>query len=289
MKCWRGLSLAVMFLLASCATVAGRSTDATRVSTRAAAPEARIVAGVFPFLPASQIDEIYGPLVLEMGRFLGISVQLRTASSFEKFSDSLAAGQFDIAVVQPFDYPSLVDTGYQPIARVDLPLSATVVASADLELERPGLAGIASLRIGIPPEPSAMRRLLDAALIAEGLNPATLDIRTFSTHTECLGQLGLDGIDVCAVAPLPLQVFGETTNLTLQIVAVTETVESIAFVANPEFDPDVTLHIQTFLLGLDEDPDTQFLLDLRGIPRYVPIAQGDYERVRELLLLEPSE
>lgn len=252
-------------------------------------PETSIVAGIFPFAPAAQVDELYGPLIRSMGENLGVTVHLRTASSFLRFTERIEEGRYDIALVQPFEYPGLIDSGYQPVARVQQLLSATLVASDDLQVSGKGVVAVVELRIGTPPEASAMRQLVDAELIQAGLDPAALDIRSFATHADCLTQLQLNTVDVCAVAPVPLREFERQTGAELQVVTVTEPVASIAFVAKPELDAGLVEQIQTYLVQLHENLDTAVLLELVGTSQFVVIEDVDYVRVRELVSLRADE
>lgn len=281
------VSLLAVSILAACAESSSVATT-TRQPVTTGDPssvsnaEGDLVLGVFPFLPARRIDEIYGPLAVRMSDDLGRVVHLRTASSFASFSEKLAQFDFDVALVQPLDHLVLIAQGYQPVARVEQPLVATVVALPGLEIE-PSFSSLVPLRIGTPPVGSAIRRLVEAELLAAGENPTTMDLMSYTTHQDCLEQLLLEAIDVCATAPVPLREFEQDFGRQLAVVVESRPIASISYVAKPTLDADTVAELRTFFLGLDEDPDAASILASVGTDRYVEIEAGDYDTVQALL------
>ena len=68
------------------------------------------VFGVFPFLSSRQLMKNLGPVLPDFSRTMKKPVRLQTTSTFGGFSDNLAAGKYDIVLVQPFRiYPARRD------------------------------------------------------------------------------------------------------------------------------------------------------------------------------------
>ncbi len=237
--------------------------------------------GVLPFLPSRRIDELYGPLVVSMADVLGRPVRLRTASSFSSFTEQLEGFAFDVAVVQPFEYVRLIELGYRPLARVDQTLAASMVSLTPVDAS--GFADLTQFRIGTLPRGSAMRLLVEAEFAALGLDPATVDITGYSTHADCLQNLVLGDIDICATAPVPLREFESEFGPELTIVTKSRAIGSLAYVASPDLDPTSAAQIEGFLLGLGGDEASLEILRLIGTARLVPVGQGDYDGVRQLI------
>ncbi|MDH4276151.1 MAG: phosphate/phosphite/phosphonate ABC transporter substrate-binding protein, partial [Gammaproteobacteria bacterium] len=52
-------------------------------------PQAGLVLGVFPHVAAAQIENLYAPMVADLGLSLGRPIQLKTKTSFEGFVSEL--------------------------------------------------------------------------------------------------------------------------------------------------------------------------------------------------------
>ncbi len=245
------------------------------------APGSDLVVGVLPFLPSRRIDELYGPLVMSMADALDRPVRLRTASSFGSFSERLKGFDFDIAVVQPFEYVQLIELGYQPLVHVDQTLAASMVSLTPIDSS--GFADLTEFSIGTPPSGSAMRLLVEAEFSAVGIDPEAVDMTAYSTHADCLQNLVLGDIEICATAPVPLREFENEFGQELTVVLRSRTIDSLAFVASPDLDSTSAAQIESFLLGLGDDEASLEILRLIGTTRLAPIGQGDYDDVRQLL------
>ena len=58
--------------------------------------------GVFPYLPALNIEKLYAPVAVELAQALGTDIQLKTKETFEEFGEEVAAGTYDLLVCHPF-------------------------------------------------------------------------------------------------------------------------------------------------------------------------------------------
>jgi len=73
-----------------------RALGATVVSLAAGSARATSQAGicsfgVFPYLPALKIGDLYAPAAVDLGEALGTQIQLQTKDTFEEFADELEA------------------------------------------------------------------------------------------------------------------------------------------------------------------------------------------------------
>jgi phosphonate transport system substrate-binding protein len=147
-----------------------------------------LLLGIFPYLPSRQVAEQNAALLPALAAAAGQGVQLRTTGSFGAFLDSVAAGQFDIIMVQPFDYAAAASQGYLPLARNGGAIEAHVFVRADSAYRQ--FADLKGARIAMPPFGSAVARLGRAGLKNAGLVPdhdVTVDYRR--DHESCLQQV----------------------------------------------------------------------------------------------------
>ena len=155
--------------------------------------------GVFPYVPALKIGELFSPMALEFGETLGIDIQLRTNETFEKFASELAAGSYDIALAHPFLYVDAHEAqGYEAIASVDQKLRAVIVSRRTQPVGR--LAELRGQTLALPPRGAGVSYLLRLAMLEEGLIPGVdLHLRHHQTKVSCLHAVAAEEAVGCVV------------------------------------------------------------------------------------------
>ena len=94
------------------------------------------VFGVFPHLPRHKLYETYLPVTENFSQVLNTKLTLKTQPSFAQFENSLKSEQFDIALIQPFDFIDAFDNyNYLPVARRSDPLTSILVVKKDAPLK----------------------------------------------------------------------------------------------------------------------------------------------------------
>ena len=88
--------------------------------------------GIFPYMAPRQTVKFYGPIAADMERVLKHPVRLESQRSFSDFTRALDSHSYDIALIQPFDYPEVVENeGYIPLARLSVPLVTQFYVRSD--------------------------------------------------------------------------------------------------------------------------------------------------------------
>ena len=78
--------------------------------------------GIFPYMAPRQTIKYYGPIAVDFEHALNKPIKLESQRSFTDFTQALALHAYDIALIQPFDYPEVVEKqGYIPLARLSVP------------------------------------------------------------------------------------------------------------------------------------------------------------------------
>ena len=154
--------------------------------------------GVFPYVPALKIGELFAPMALEFQAALGVQMQLRTKETFEKFRDELMAGSYDIALVHPFLYlDAHTAKGYAAIARIDQELRAVIVGRGKPVQSLEELRGET---LALPPRGSSVAHLLRLAMLDLGLiEGVDLKLRYFQTKVSCLHAVAAGEAVGCVV------------------------------------------------------------------------------------------
>ncbi len=165
------------------------------------------VLGVFPFLPAANLEGIFAPIAAELSKALGKPVRLRLTSSYGAFITALQDQAFDIIHVHPFDYIRFArQKGYYPqVARAE-DLFAQFSVKSGSAINR--ISDLKGKQVGTPPSTGAVTYLALDELHKAGLVPGkNLTIRNFSNHLACLQQLQIGNVDSCATSASTLKTF----------------------------------------------------------------------------------
>lgn len=141
--------------------------------------------GVLPSITASRLESEYSTFVSVLQDYFQQPVVLRSRSSYLAYREALINEDFDIALVQPFDYVSLRERGnhYLPVVRSQQPLYALVLVNDESIRTASDLTGRI---IGFPPESAAVSILGIQALRTAGLNTGDYQSRYFQEHDSCM-------------------------------------------------------------------------------------------------------
>ncbi len=169
-----------------------------RIQEDSSGPLVKLVLGAHPFLPIPRLEEVFGPLVEMLAREAGIPVQLRTASSMDRFIANLELGRYDLAVLQGTDYVSVAERiGFVPMVKNTLGIRAVFLVKPESPLIR--LADLRGMSVATPPYLSATERLARCELLSVGLHPGRdVERVEVSGHDACLAALAADRVAACA-------------------------------------------------------------------------------------------
>ncbi|MGI9500020.1 MAG: PhnD/SsuA/transferrin family substrate-binding protein [Geminicoccaceae bacterium] len=243
------------------------------------APKPAYRLGVFPYLPALTIDRLYGPLAESFSLELERLVKLRTKSTFENFASAIEEQSYDILFVHPFFFVDAVDQyGYLPLARLDQPLNAVLVAAEEGRVS--ALDDLAGGTIGLPPKLAAVSKLIKSALMDEGLRPGLdVGIRHFRNKASCLQAVSTNAVTACGVPAFVLSQVDAFARLPLRIIFEAPPVSHFAFAIHNRVPEDERQRLQDLILawgngaggGLEGfGPDKSF----------APIEDEDYASIR---------
>lgn len=236
--------------------------------------------GVFPFLPSARLEGIFAPIAAELSGNLGKRVDYKSASSFEKFMKKLSMGDFDVALVQPFDYVKIaVPAGYQPVVARNGKLGAVFVVLQDSPLQ--SLQDLKQKTIAMAPEVAALSYLAKSALVEAGLDlTKDVTIKYQDGHHSCLQQVATAKAAACATGEPALRIFEKKMMMQLKILARTPTIPDILFVVHPNVsarDKDIiskTL-LNTSLPGVPDD--LKLIFGANKESPFIPATDQDYD------------
>lgn len=264
------------FLLAACLLLIAAT------SPTLADNKPQYVLGVFPHLPPRDLEKVFAPMAADLGKTIGSSIQLRTSTTFDRFSSLLNKEEFDIAFIQPFDYIRVADKlGYLPLATRTEKLSAIVVTRADSRLK--SLQDLKNQKVALPPKTAAVSHLFRGHLRQNGLRPdKDVELVHFRSHVSCMQQVLIGDVAACATAAPARRFFQAKMNIEFKVISSSREIPHTLFAIHPRVPKDTREAIQARILNWSNTREGQELLGRGKLTPFVPVTDRDYNVVREL-------
>jgi phosphonate transport system substrate-binding protein len=239
-------------------------------------PPASYRLGIFPYMAPLQTVEFYGPVAASMQAVLKTPVRLESAPTFPDFTRALVAQSYDIALIQPFDYPAVVEeAGYLPLARLSVPLVTQFYVRDDSRYR--SLEDLRGTIVAMPPAQSANARMALRALYDNKLVPGRdLELRYFNSHDSCIQQVWAGTASACVTAKPPIEVFERRMQARLRQIYETPPIPHVVFVAHPRVPAAQRARLQALVIGWSQTAEGRAMLKNLGFPGFVAPRQADY-------------
>jgi phosphonate transport system substrate-binding protein len=239
--------------------------------------------GIFPYLAPRQTIVLYGPVASAMEQALDKRVKLESLPSFTDFTRALSTHTYDIALIQPFDYPEVVEKyGYLPLARLSVPLVTQLFVRADSQYQQ--LEDLRGTTIALPPVQSANARMTLRALLDNQLRPGRdVELRYFNSHDSCIQQVWIGKASACGTARPPINIFEARMQAKLRPIYDTPAVPHILFVAHPRVPEHDRQKLIELIVNWKHTEAGRLLLKNLGFPGFIPVTSGEYTVMRNYL------
>lgn len=223
-----------------------------------------------------QTIKYYGPIAADMEHVLKRPVKLESQRSFTDFTHALALHSYDIALIQPFDYPKVVEQeGYIPLARLSVPLVTHFYVRVDSPYHT--LQDLRGTTIAMPPAKAANSRMALRALYDNHLIPGKdIKIRYFNSHDSCIQQVWLGNASACTSAPPPVKVFENRMQARLRSIYDTPAIPHVLFVADPRVPAAERSKLTQLITSWEQRADGRKILKDLGFPPFVRVKPGEY-------------
>jgi len=237
--------------------------------------------GVFPHLPRHKLYETYLPVTENFSKVLNTQLTLKTQPSFSQFENVLKEEQFDIALIQPFDFIEAYDNqNYLPIARRSDPLSSILVVKKDAPFK--SLQDLKGKRIANPPESAAVTRLTDRTMKQAGFDPHNDFVRVYiNNHFSCMQSVLINKADACGTSLRAMYHYeDDMLNHRLKIVHESEAIPHVLYVAHkrvPKAHRDI---LKQTILNWQNTPEGRDILKASRMSRFSEASSQEYEILR---------
>jgi phosphonate transport system substrate-binding protein len=247
----------------------------------AVAAEQQYKMGVFPHLPARELEKVFSPMAASLARGSDSKIQFRSSSTYRKFMEQLDKEVWDIAFLQPFDYVRAHDEhGYIPLATRQEMLASIVVVLPDSNIK--SAADLKGKKIALPPAVAAVSLLTRAALQDAGLDPdKDVTITHHKSHVSCMQQVVLKNVDACGTAAPAVRFFKSKHKKELRTVMDSKKIPHTLFAVHPRVPEKIRKKLRDTILGWGKEEATMELLKRGRLKPFRPIADSDYDIVRK--------
>lgn len=233
------------------AALAGGVQLATASASAGEPPRTEYTLGVFPYLSAATLEDVFAPIASQLGRTIGRPVHLATTLNYDAFGVKLRAGEYEIAYVQPFDYVAYAaPAGYVPVAASRNVIRAAIFVRDDSPIRE--AMDLRGKTLGLPARKAAVTYLARQELLLLGLAPGRdLVLRHFNSHQSCLQQARIGNVDACGTAHEIVRMFERQMKTRFRAIRELPPIPPSVFVVRGDVPERERLAIRTTLVSGD--------------------------------------
>jgi len=250
------------------------------VSISSIAKEEQYSLGIFPHMPLSKLLTVYGPIADDFSNQLNHNVIALTKPTFNAYARELEKEAYDIALIQPFDYPMAYKHGYLPLARRDLDLTAIIIVKNNSSID--DIKMLKNKTIANPAPKAAVSLMTQKSLKLAGINPET-DITTIYTgnHFSCMQNVLIGKADACGTARQALINWqGFKIKKRFKIIHETQPLPHALFVVHKRIPEASRKTIKESILSWPQRDEGKKILKKGNLVPFTEALDNDYDIIR---------
>ena len=241
-----------------------------------------LVFGVFPHMPLNKLYQVYAPMAADFRKSVGKQVTLRSSPSFSAFEKALKSEEYDIALIQPFDYPDAHDNHhYLPLARRGVPLQTIIVVNKNSKYQK--LSDLMGKHLAAPAPSAAVTVMLKRDMKNAELDPEKYFRWSYSlNHFACLQRVLIKEADSCVTAVRALKHW-ESVKLEekFRIVHMAESIPHVLFVVHERVPEHERKLIKQKILGWPNSKKGQEILSRGNMVPFKEALDKEYDVLRQ--------
>lgn len=269
-----------LFLVLACvlrvaAGYAATETPATPVS---------LTFGVVPQQSASTLAQLWTPILQYLSQRTSYSLQFKTAPDIPEFERRLAAGEYDLAYMNPYHYTVFHRApGYQAFAREkDRRIQGILVVRKDSPCQRP--EDLAGQTIVFPaPAAFAASVLPRASLTRQGIS---FTAKYVASHDSVYLAVAKGLYPAGGGIQRTFDTIAPETRDQLRILWTTGAYTPHAIAAHPRVPAAVVKEVQQAMTAMDQDSQGRALLEAISFKGIAPAEDAEWDDIRALGITE---
>ena len=237
---------------------------------------------VSPQMSASELAEIWTPVLSWLSAHSGVSLRFATARDSKDFAGRLSRGAFDFCYVNPHQYTLLHESpGYAALAREkDRRLKGILVTRKDGPVKSLKDLDGATLVFSSPTS-FAASILPQAELARQGIR---ITPRYVSSHESVFLNVEKGLFPAGGGTTRTLELTDDAVRGNLQVLLTTQGYTPHAIASHPRVPDSVRKQVLAAMLAMNEDPAARPLLEKIGFKGFQAAADADWNDIRALEL-----
>jgi phosphonate transport system substrate-binding protein len=248
-----------------------------------ATPEvATLTFGIVPQQSAGTLARLWTPVFEHLSATTGYRIEFKTAPDIPEFERRLAAGEYDLAYMNPYHYTTFhQQPGYQAFAREkDKQLNGILVVRADSPYQKPD--DLAGQTLAFP-SPAAFAASIVARAYLQSLS-IPFEAQYVSSHDSVYRSVARG---LYAAGGGVMRTFNSAEDdirEQLRVLWVSPGYTPHAFAAHPRLDSSVVDTIQAAMVQLDQTTEGRTLLGNLNIKGISPARDEEWNDIRTMNL-----
>jgi phosphonate transport system substrate-binding protein len=235
---------------------------------------------IVPQQSASKLARIWAPILEYLGRESGLNLSFRTAPDIPEFESRLAAGEEDIAYMNPLHYTVFSEMpGYRAFAKArDKRIKGILVVRKDSPTRSPAELDGATLAF---PAPGAFAAsvLTRAYLVGEGIN---FTARYVSSHDSVYRTVAKGLYPAGGGVLRTFNSVEADVREQLRVLWTTRGYTPHAFAAHPRVPSDTVERLAQAMVRMDAEENGRALLKALSVKGFETAKDTDWDDVRSL-------
>lgn len=230
-----------------------------------AARDANVIEfGVFPYISARALIELYEPIRAHIQTEMRRPTFLYTAPSYKTYVEQTRAGTYDIMVTPPhLARLAQRETGYIPLVMFTRELRGIVVVSQDSSIQ--SVQDLKGKRI-VSPNDIALVSIMGSQLLREYgiLGEGSAPIRDMGSHSNAVLAVKGGEADAALTEPAAVRQMPEALRNSVRVIAQTKRLPHVMILAHPRLGAASVERLRSVLLQFPSTLDGANFLKLSG-------------------------
>lgn len=238
--------------------------------------------GIFPHLSEKHLQRAYTPIALKLSKVIGQNVHFDVEDNLDNFHEKLEAQEYDIVMLQPFDYVEVADEKkYQPLVAQNRPLKAIFAVKEGSHLQK--THNLLGRDLYFPPRSTAVSYLARYHLKHSGIDLEN-DLNTIHerTHVTCLQKVIIGLADACATAEPAVVFIEEKIGIKMRSIGESLSIPHTLFAVKSTMNSETKSKLLKEILSWALDNEHKDLLNNARLKGFKAIKDSDYDIVRTI-------
>jgi phosphonate transport system substrate-binding protein len=255
---------------------------AMAAATTATPEVATLTFGIVPQQSAGKLARLWTPVFEHLSATTGYRIEFKTAPNIPEFERRLAAGEYDLAYMNPYHYTTFhKQPGYQAFARgKDKKLKGIVVVRADSPYRE--MSELADQTLAFPAPAAFAASIVTRSYLQNHAIP--FEAKYVSSHDSVYRSVAKGLYPAGGGVMRTFNNAEDDIREQLRILWVSPGYTPHAFAAHPRLDQPVVDTIQSAMVELDQTESGRTLLENLKLKGISPASDSEWDDIRSMNL-----